>query len=314
MTEDIESFTTIQREIEALILEQKEYEKKELYQYNKIVFPAVALFQNDLNKSIQKMNKNPMIHICAYHIHQSGQHPFLQYFLYQEHQNQADLKFPCFPFSPDNDMVQQCLKCMNTMSGYFHQKNDYEYKGHIVHQGDMYVFFDCTTFNVDTVKMTRENELWLVSIDEIINTRMLCDIPIHSKTVNFFLENKECLYLMNTLNEIYETPTIVYTSCPLNRIDFYTTFGIPYSHEGDNGPGYYFNHHFHDIPKGQGAKGVLRVALFLQNVQITPIYDINSTQWKEEYDSLYTQTESGIPVYVVKDYEQQYVLSSQWIQ
>jgi hypothetical protein len=169
--------------------------------------------------------------------------------------------------------------------------------------------------------MARKNELWLGTIDEIINAEKLCDYPMEKGLVSFFRENKEFMYLTNERGDIYETPTIVYATCPINRIDFYVTFGVPYSHDEVFGSGYYFTTYQDIVTKNKKevnnelkqSIGILRIALFLKNMTIySHLEEKDKNDWKLNHDTLYINDTRSI-LYVAKEYEQQYVLSSQWI-
>jgi hypothetical protein len=315
--EDIESFTTIQKQIDVLLQESRILEQKEKNE-KYVIFPGLKGLHSDLESSINetiKINPYPKIYISAYHINKEAKVPFLQYFLYKSETNNQ-LHFPHFRYTNEIDVIRTCLQIMNELCAYFVKKSLYDYKGYHIYNGDLYLFFDCSELAIDTVKMVRENELWLATIDEMINARMLCDISMDEHMLSFLMEHKECLYLTDSYGEIYETPTIVYASCPINRIDFYATFGIPYT-QSNRGPGYYFHHRYSNIVQPDTTKmGILRVALFLQNLHIVKREEEDDPQgkWKDTYDSLYQiHTTTQEPIYVVKEYDQQYVLSGHWI-
>jgi len=312
--EEMESFSMIQQEIEALLADEevRQYDNQKPSQ--EVIFSGTQLLHGDLDEHIKTLHQLPMIHICAYHINKEAKVPFLQYFLHKQKKEDGTMHFPRFLFSKNINIIQKCLDCMNVLCSYFYKKVIYKYEGYIMHEGDIFLFFDCSEFKIETVSLSQENEIWLVAIDEIINTKYVCDIPMDPCVVSFFEEYRDCLYLTNPQGEIYETPTIVYASCPVKRIDFYSTFGVPYTHESVDGqlPGYYFKNSYETaistvdtatMDTDKTKIGILRVALFLQNLYIG-----TQNEWKQEYDSLYIG-----PDYIIKEYEQQYVLSSQWI-
>jgi hypothetical protein len=97
-------------------------------------------------------------------------------------------------------------------------------------------------------EMYRNDIVWKVVIDEIVNSRLVCNFPIDDIVTYFFLRNPQFMFLYKYNdkddNIIYETPTAVYHGVNESMLYFKYIFGVPKTNYDDiMGPFYYFTNY-----------------------------------------------------------------------
>jgi hypothetical protein len=188
-----------------------------------------------LNKSLEcYLNNNEFpkkIHICPYQINKNGLKPFLQFFLRKCPENHLTnpnkLTFITYEGLTDfQSIINKCYKTLEIVFMSYMKVAYYEYKGFIVKNDEIYIFFDCTITNIGTHCLTSNNDLWLVLVDEIINTGSVCGYEIDSLVKNIFLNNKELIYLKNDNRINFELPVAGYSWAHNEQIEFVSVFGV----------------------------------------------------------------------------------------
>ena len=133
------------------------------------------------------------------------------------------------------------------------------FKGYLLEEvtglNDLYLFYEYNNEtqnshenDIGSGEMYRNDILWKVVIDEIVNSRLLCNFPIDDVVTNFFLRNMQFMFLFKNNdknnNIIYETPTVVYHGVNESMLYFKYIFGIPKTnHDEIMGPFYYFTNY-----------------------------------------------------------------------
>jgi hypothetical protein len=122
---------------------------------------------------------------------------------------------------------------------------------------------------IDTLKMNLQNDLWLVTIDEIVNHRHICGMEIDYIVYNLFYTYEKLNYLVDEEREYYNMPIIAYSFCEKDKMDFISTFGI-FMKNDIFGNFYYFTDYFKAIEEMKKNKynGLIRCSLFLENTKI----------------------------------------------
>jgi hypothetical protein len=119
-------------------------------------------------------------------------------------------------------------------------------------------------------------------IDEIVNHKHLCNIPIDESVVDLFLANEELCFLVDKNNKRFEIPIVGFVPKHENKLAFTCTFGEPIGDKNNIfGPFNYFSDFFtsfskcdvtepfirsrnNNIDADYGAKpGLVRFAIFL---------------------------------------------------
>lgn len=286
-----------------------------------------------------------IVHIVPYQINRSGLYPFLQYFLlkyntnleesedslYFENETKEEedkihqhkkkdyvsfLKFDQLNFMPILETCVAALEILFLSFGEIDPK--YEYKGHILYEGEYYMFFDCSEYQILTHNLNKQNDIWLTLIDEIINYQMVCQFKIDDKVSKFFLNHQEFIKLKQPESNpiiYYESPIVAYTGCSSKKIEFISTFGqLP-----DINDGLYHFTQFDNVYIDTASKrsGIIRFAIFPGNMYVPfenkNFLDRENDEEKEEdnttdwtiYDSVYLDK-----TWAIKNYNQQTILTS----
>jgi len=278
-----EDNTTLNNDVEHLY--------KSLNIFNTLVYGGLNYLEAELTTLFMDLKNNPInreIHICAYHLNISLHCPFIQYLLYKPHHTtnpennksssnfskydptKNDFIFPHFLYKSEQDILMKSMTTIDVLCQSFYKETQYEYKGYLSDGNDIYMFFDCSHMKLDTLKMTRANDLWLVCMDEIINHRKVCEFNIHISVYDLFHKYENFTYLTDESGELYEMPIVAYKSCVINKLDFISTFGISTLPTGIFGNHYYFTEYNSAIQKYDKDQnvGLIRCILFLGKMKV----------------------------------------------
>ena len=241
------------------------------------------------------------INIIPYQINTDGLYPFLQYFLlkYTNQDNVEEIKddlvsFIKFDHNNDSNILDICAAALDILFlSYEELESKYIYDGYLFYEEEYYLFFNCSEYNIPTHNLNKQNDIWLVLIDEIVNYKIVCQYQIDDKVSNFFINNTDYITLTNEDGNQYESPIVAYIGCNIKKRDFISTFGqIP------NNDGYYSFTEFNDvyIDTKNTHSALIRVAIFPGNMQVRMevsqsiqedlIQDENITI-EEDVDSIY---------------------------
>jgi len=301
-------------------------------------YPGVETLSDDLELATNNYH-NGNIHICTYYINKSGKVPFLQYILrkYDEtHEIKKDMvTFPSFFYErgfPVMYYVNLILEIIRT--SYRIKTGIYEYKGFINNGNQFYVFYDFSECGIGCHDLRRMNDLWLVTMDEILNHKKVCNFPIDKKVTEFLSDpnNLKFTYLTDRDNNIYEEPIVAYVGLDVKKIDFTCCFGeIKSLKEKLKEPYYYFTDYqnafkiigftkrVEDCSKqnnvfdlNSNKVGLVRFALFTGYVKI---FSENNKGNEEDklYNSIYISDDDGHPTWALKKYNQQCPLTCHYI-
>lgn len=244
-------------------------------------YAGLELLTTDLHELLSSTiynNENLIINICSYHVNLEGKHPFLQFFLLKN--DKEEFIFPSFKYTNHLNVITKSLAVMNIVCRSYYKINNSEFKGGYRNGQNLYLFFDCSILMIESVRLTKINDLWLILIDEIVNSGSVLNYKISEGVVDFFKNNPEFLYLKNTNydfgfdycdddnRKFIETPVVVYNNCPKKKLNFISTFGISHSTSTALfGPYYYFTNYDMAI-KNTTNEGIIRSAIFLGNMKV----------------------------------------------
>ncbi len=242
------------------------------------VVPKIAGLRQDLAEFLidnhDKLS-GTTIKICSYHINDSvKEHPFVQYFLFKHNQFDGDtFKLMGFPYKTSIEVIAKSVTIMEMMSKVYHCDSTYSYKGFEYNGKNVYLFFDCSSFKISNSNLTRNHDLWLVIVDEIINHKSVCGFDIDPCTSSYFESNQELLYITNKTGKIYESPIVAYTGCNKDRYEFESFFGtIPGGEDAILGNYSYFTDFSKSVIKCTKDKdkigGIVRYAIFPGDMKV----------------------------------------------
>ena len=247
-------------------------------------------------------SKKNEIYLCGYTINNKNIIPFNQFLLYKTAENTLVLpKFVVPRKSPANilDLANEYIfQLLNT--------KDYAYKGYNKYNDRVYLYFDFTQSNLNVNTISREKStIWYALVDELLNIKHVCGLPIDSSVTDYFNHHLDLLFLKDSSHKSYEIPMIAYASVNSQMLTYTHAFGIKKSPHSLLGTHYYFTN-YENCLKGE-MDGFCRFALFTQRmwVILDNSFDYNDT-WSNMADSL--QEVSGQMV-AIKNHNQQVPLS-----
>jgi len=257
---------------------------------NKYFYEIENVTNNNLEDYIKNSRPLKKINICPYQINNSGLKPFLQFFLRKNNNKKLDF-ISCEWLYDYNSIINKCYKILEVLFLSYMKISCYEYKGFIEDDNQLYIFFDCSNSKIGVHSLHKNSEIWLVLIDEIMNSKHVCNYTIEENVVDIFLKNYELLYLKNENNIKYENPICGYTWKCNEKIQFVSIFGESRNTEIDDallGPYYYFTSYdnaINNIKIDKDSKkkyGIIRFALFMGNMKVPlNLKDDNPDESKE---------------------------------
>lgn len=283
------------------------------------IYPGLKLLSDDLETCANNYESGK-IHICAYYVNESIQKPFLQFILRKYGEEKNDLvTFPSFAYIKNFQTMNFCNLILAVMHKIYRVKRGmYEYKGFINKDNQFYVFYDFSPCFIAIHDLYRANDTWLVTMDEIINHKNVCNFPIDSAVSDFFTETKniELSYLLDQNKNIIETPIVGYSTVSTNKLNFMLYFGVNETiEEYLPDPHYYFTNYQKAFKKAQETdesdkSGMVRFALFPGYMRLLQ----EKLPDKDSYDSVYIgDAVSGNPTWALTKNDQQCPLTGHYI-
>ena len=307
-----------------------------------------------INKNLEKYDN---LYMCAYNVNNQAKYPFQNFLLTNTEQNKT-MTFPRVKmtkkFNKNTDEFINFVKV--SLFGLFHLYVDdfsefntgLEFNGFYEYENNLYIFFDITKCNITLNNVYRVNNLWFVTIEEIINVKYLCDMPMGKEITNFFTSNESFCFLVDDNNNNYEIPMIGYVGKSDTKLKYTYIFGeTKNDNNGMFGPYYYFTNFFSSL----NNEGIVRFAIFVgftKYVENRKFDSIDNSEtkkqrlkdttldqhferltmrisdydgkWTEHYDSIILgkiELDNGsyikAPIIVVKEHEQQIPLSYHYV-
>jgi len=122
--------------------------------------------------------------------------------------------------------------------------NTVEFKGLFIYENKVYAFIDLTKLEININLINRNSLYWFALIDEIVNKKQICNIPIDDDVSDFFMNNNQFIYFKNSKDEQIEIPSVVYTGSHYKSLHFTFTFGNrPCDNNSILGAGFYFTNY-----------------------------------------------------------------------
>ena len=263
--------------------------------------------------------RSDKIYLCIYRINIKEQ-PFLEFCL-KDHEN-----FYFIILEKNDDFLEKCKDFLGTIfeTTFEAENREKVYKGYILYNGDPYFFIDASFFKPRKTEHKeykeykgyegyKEIEYFLV--EEIMNNFLI------KNTINFFLSNKNILYLFDKKGEKIETPSVAYIGCEEYKLGFLYTMGpLRFNYNYIPCPFYCFTDYKGSLVSNEymmekkeektERKGIIKFALFLGNIKIIsdPNYNIIDDKWMNSFDSVYISKGNkylpNSPIWIVKNKKQ----------
>jgi hypothetical protein len=220
-------------------------------------YQAIECLNNDIS-SVYDCIDNARVHLCMYSVNTSAKNPFLEFYLLKNSQNDIYPDILCFPSffyyrDISNDILNESSKIQKML---LIEESNLTFKGYLLEEvsglNDLYLFYEyknqqqnSSENDIGSGEINRNDIVWKTVIDEIVNSRLVCNFPIDDIVTNFFLRNMQFMFLFKNNdkdnNFIYETPTVVYHGVNESMLYFKYIFGIPKTNYDEiMGPFYYF--------------------------------------------------------------------------
>lgn len=249
-------------------------------------------------------SKRNEIYLCGYTINNKNMIPFNQFLLQKTQENTLVLpKFTVPRKSPANilDLAHKYIFQILSIS-----PTNYEYNGYNKYRDHVYMYFDFTKSNLDVNTISKETcSIWYALVDELLNVKHVCGLPIDSAVTDYFNHFLELLFLKDSSHKSYEIPMVAYVGGVSQPMLSYThAFGIKKTPHSLLGTHYYFTNYENCLNQ---PAGLCRFALFTQRlwVIVDNSFDYHDT-WSNRVDSV--QDVSG-QIVAVKNHNQQVPLS-----
>ena len=261
--------------------------------------------------NIQRTNPAPItmdfnrIYCCLYKQTQTHfQIPFLEYLFIQKGDVLDFIEIPAQYIPFFNENVQDNI--IGFIHSYIKSQYNAEFKEVYDHNDGLYFFFELKD---DTASLGT-----FALIDEIVNYRKVCNVPICSHIVDLFLQNPALLYICNpTDKQPYEVPVIAFAAAVSEfKLEFMHMFGkSPEHNSAVVGPYFYFTSFESAMQSSPSPFGITRFALFVGNTKIVEQPSDLSASWVDDHQSIYVNTLpfKKNPILAVKSYDQQVPLS-----
>jgi hypothetical protein len=211
----------------------------------------------------------------------------------------------------------------------FFKKN---FKGFFINNQTLYLFFDISDLDIQSLFIENKNTIWFGISDEILNHNLICNFPFSNFVCDFFYEHLVFLLMFNNkTNDYFELPTIAYCGNEWNKCCFESIFGVP-KKQTLFGNFYVLNDYFASIKNAIWADskehkyrsnkrityseeikyidgGIIRFAIFPGKMNLV-LKKESIDLWFNNYDSLYINDYlENRTSYILKNYNQQVPLS-----
>ena len=250
-------------------------DKKSNYTY----FVESLLTKNITSADILKHNANisgqGILNILCYHVTQNSKYPFIQFLLekrpFMISLGQEKLELPIVTITAGNNnniddeysvAIINKIKSLLPAIGCDGSKLTCDaFKGLLSdHNERIYAVVDISSVDIFRISITRNSPIWFALPTEIMNVRIICNIPIDDNVSNLFLNMPELGVLRKLdienvfpMGDVFPLPDAIYNGSYLRNTEFRSVFGtskeIVYPSCGEY---YYYFRLFEDAVKEGG--------------------------------------------------------------
>lgn len=227
------------------------------------------LLEDKANKNIilEDINNENMIYILCYHIEDKFKYPFLQFMMekvpFCNGLIKEQLTIPYLIINSEMTNIEYTVlekirSYLNNLDCDGSRVTEDMYKGIVIDKenGIPYALVNISGIDIYGLNFGRNSNPWFILTSEIVNTKMVCNIPVDEEVVDFFSEYNfvGCLTCSAT-GEKYILPDAVYTGGEMSLVKFNSIFGNRKTKVYNScGEYYYFYRTFGDAVKEGGWK------------------------------------------------------------
>lgn len=186
---------------------------------------------------LEDINNESMFYILCYHTENQYKYPFLQFMmekvpfcagLIKEQLTLPYLIINCELTNMEYAVLEKVKLYLNNLGCDYSKVSEEMYKGIIIDNETSvpYALVNITGIDIYGLNFGRNSSPWFVLTSEIINTKMVCNIPIDKDVVDFFTDYDFAGCLTNPTSGIrYILPDAVYTGSEIQTAKFNSVFG-----------------------------------------------------------------------------------------
>ena len=198
------------------------------------------LLEEKANKDIilDSEDKMLIIYLLCYHINNDNKYPFLQFMMdktpFCNNIIKEQLILPYIIISEKSsdmnielEVLNKIKYNLNTLNCDYSKVTENMYKGIIVDSPQkVYALVNISEIDIYGLCFEKNTPCWFALTSEIINMKMVCNIPIDEECSELFSKNVELGLLINpNTNSNYILPDPVYTGGEIKRVEFDSIFG-----------------------------------------------------------------------------------------
>jgi hypothetical protein len=192
---------------------------------------------NDINEKLNhvkyilgkntSIDKSKRCNLVLYTIEKINNTPFL-YFLMVKNVNDL-LQLPNMVSSKVHEFMEE-----NFIT------SSYESKGCFFYKNENYIFYEMLLNDDEFYPTLYQDNWWKVTPFEMIYSKEVLYFPIDYKYVQFFIDNPNLLFLLDSENNKYEVPIVVYLGIGESQLNEQLLLNELNHYNGIFGRGYYF--------------------------------------------------------------------------
>jgi len=188
---------------------------------------------NDIN-----INYKGNVYICMYTVVTTSVQPFLLYLLHNDHDV---MKLPSIKVN-SLDLVNNIEKKISFITN----SSESTYKGHLLFNNEMYVFYNLEDNIFSTELLTRKDTWWFSLMTEICYMKKVMNFTIDKQVTNLFANNQYLCKLYDMNNNIFMSPHPMYYGSNMEYIEHIIGLGVTKNaYNADFGP--FFNFGSYEI-------------------------------------------------------------------
>lgn len=207
-------------------------------------------------ESVQTINSYGNINLVVYKINTEGKMPFLEFLLTNNGYELLTLpKLPVYALFNNESIIpysQVYLSGILQATSFDEFSKNITFDGFYEFNEDFYLFFDVTNCEIIINETYLSNNIRFGIVDEIVNHKKICNIPIDHNASLFFIKNESIIYLYDKNNQPYEIPVVGFVGKPTEqKVNFVRTFGESAKNKSAiMGPYFYFTNYHNAIRQG----------------------------------------------------------------
>ena len=222
--------------------------------YTEYSYRGLELLDTDID--ILYQSGAEYVRLVCYHVNTEGKYPFMQFLLYNNYGMPflgnyfQELDFPLVEITTNDIHTNVNNKIEYFLTNIYCDVTDttnIKIKGHFKKNNQYYLFVDISNITITPLYLKKTTSTWFGLINEIINNRSVCDIPVSNNVYDLLVSDERFITLNDLENNTFRNADVVYVGSYFKQTEFQSIFGI--SKQNDN---YQFLYSIQDAFKNGG--------------------------------------------------------------